>query len=118
MTQDELAALSWLIGWCNPLSAVLVGPALAWVLTKLHVRPIVQRRVALVGWLVLGVAQIAFLVFGFGGGFPGFKFAQPLMIPISLANFAASWFLMARLNPKPPAVERVAEPAAADGVAA
>jgi hypothetical protein len=39
------------------------------------------------GWAALFAAQLTFVVFGFTGDFVGFKFIQPLMIPVALANF-------------------------------
>lgn len=86
-----LTHLSWIIGLANPASALLVGPCLAWLLRARP--PAVRRRAQIVGWCLLAVAQLAFLAFGFAGGYAGFQFAQPMMIPISAANFAVAWFL-------------------------
>lgn len=94
LDHEQLVILSWVIGMANPASAWLVGPFLAWLLR--HRSPAARRRVGLAGWLVLGVAQAAFLVFGFGSGFLGFRYAQPLMIPISVLNFVAVFWLAKR----------------------
>jgi hypothetical protein len=96
LTHEQLIILSWIIGMANPASAWLVGPFLAWLLRRRS--PAARRRVSLAGWLVLGVAQVAFLAFGFGSGFLGFRYAQPLMIPISLLNFVAVYWLAKRAS--------------------
>jgi hypothetical protein len=89
---SALNLMSWIIGIANPLSALLVGTSLALLLSD-------QPRLALwcsgVGWLVLLIAQITFLAFGFKSGFPGFRFGQPAMIPIAAANFVC-WVLLRR----------------------
>lgn len=91
---SALDLLSWVIGLANPISAALVGPAFAAVLAR-------SGRVGWIfraqgtGWLVLAVAQMTFLTFGYAAGFPGFKYAQPLMIPVAGLNFAA-WLLARR----------------------
>lgn len=77
-----LNTMSWVIGLANPTSALLVGPFLGRLLGSRY-----TRRAQGFGWLLLAVAQAAFLLFGFVSGFPGFKFAQPWMVPIALANF-------------------------------
>lgn len=80
------ATLAWIIGLANPASALLVGPALAsWV------GPARARRLQGVGWVVLGIAQVCFLAFGFAAQLDGFRFAQPLMIPIAALNFGVWW---------------------------
>jgi hypothetical protein len=81
-------ALAWIIGICNPLSALLVGPWLAR-------RVAWARKAQGVGWALLALAQVAFLAFGFASQLDGFRFAQPLMIPLALMNFAA-WLSMRR----------------------
>jgi hypothetical protein len=87
-----LNLMSWIIGIGNPLSALLVGTALALPLSG---RPRLALWCSGIGWLVLLVAQLTFWAFGYTSGFPGFKFGQPLMIPIAAANFAC-WILLRR----------------------
>lgn len=94
MNHEYLVALSWVIGMANPASAWLVGPFLAWLMRRRT--PTARRVVTLAGWTVLGVAQTAFLMFGFSSGFLGFRYAQPLMIPISILNFVAVYWLAKR----------------------
>lgn len=89
-----LDVLSWVIGLANPVSAALVGPAFARVLARFGRARWVFRAQG-TGWLVLAVAQVAFLTFGYTAGFPGFKYAQPLMIPVAGLNFVA-WLLARR----------------------
>ncbi|WP_460406548.1 hypothetical protein [Actinophytocola sediminis] len=101
MTVLEL--LSWVIGLANPISAALVGPALARLLTRLGVTRWIFRAQG-AGWLVLAIAQLAFLTFGYAAGFPGFQYAQPLMIPIAGLNFLA--WLLTRRRPRPDNVPR------------
>lgn len=93
---STLELLSWVIGLANPLSAALVGPAFAALLTRLGVSRWVFRAQG-TGWLVLAIAQVAFLTFGYAAGFPGFKYAQPLMIPVAGLNFLV--WLLARRRP-------------------
>lgn len=94
---STLDLMSWIIGIANPLSALLVGTTLALLLTA-------HPRLALwcsgLGWLVLLIAQVTFLAFGFESGFPGFKYGQPAMIPIAAANFVA-WILLRRRARRP-----------------
>jgi hypothetical protein len=105
VNHEYLVLLSWVIGMANPVSAWLVGPFLGWLMRR---RASAARRVAtLTGWLVLGVAQTAFLMFGFASGFLGFRYAQPLMIPISLLNFVAVYWLSKRASDQQP--ERLSE---------
>jgi hypothetical protein len=92
-----LDVMSWIIGIANPLSALLVGTALALLLSR---RPRLALWCAGVGWLVLLIAQVTFLTFGFKSGFPGFRFAQPLMIPVAAANFVC-WVLLRRRRLEP-----------------
>jgi hypothetical protein len=87
-----LITLSWVIGFANCCSAILVGPMLAALLTKLR-RPLFTLRAQGLGWFVLFGGQATFWVFGFKSGFPGFIYAQPWMIPISLGNFVV-WLVM------------------------
>jgi len=89
-----LDVLSWVIGLANPVSAALVGPAFARLLARIGRGRWVVRAQG-TGWLVLAVAQLAFLTFGYAAGFPGFKYAQPLMIPVAGLNFVA-WLLARR----------------------
>jgi len=88
-----LNLMSWIIGIANPLSALLVGAALALLLSH-HPRLALWATIA--GWLVLLIAQLTFLAFGYRSGFPGFKFGQPMMIPVAAANLAASVLLRRR----------------------
>lgn len=89
--------MSWIIGVANPLSALLVGTTLALLLSG---RPRLALWCSGVGWLVLLVAQVTFLAFGFKSGFPGFKFGQPMMIPIAAGNFVC-WLLLRRRARRP-----------------
>jgi hypothetical protein len=82
-----LDLLSWVVGLANPISAALVGPALAAMLARRGASRWVVRAQG-TGWLVLAVAQLTFLTFGYAAGFPGFQYAQPLMIPVAGLNFA------------------------------
>lgn len=91
---SALDVLSWVIGLANPVSAALVGPAFARLLSRSGGDRWVVRAQG-TGWLVLAVAQLAFLTFGYAAGFPGFKYAQPLMIPVAGLNFVA-WLLARR----------------------
>lgn len=94
---STLDLMSWIIGIANPLSALLVGTALTLLLSN---RPRLALWCSGIGWLVLLVAQLTFLAFGYTSGFPGFKFGQPLMIPIAAANFVA-WILLRRRARRP-----------------
>lgn len=84
---STLDLMSWIIGIANPLSALLVGAALALLLSS---RPRLALWCTSIGWLVLLIAQLTFLGFGFKSGFPGFRFAQPAMILVAAANLWAS----------------------------
>lgn len=92
-----LDLMSWVIGIANPLSALLVGTSLSLLLAS---RPRLALWCSGIGWLVLLVAQFTFLAFGYKAGFPGFKFGQPLMIPVAAANFVA-WLLLRRQRVEP-----------------
>lgn len=85
---DALAVLSWVIGLANPIAAMLVGPALAGLLRRCGITRWIFRAQG-TGWLVLATAQLAFLTFGYAAGYPGFKYAQPVMIPVAALNFLA-----------------------------
>lgn len=76
--------LAWVIGICNPLSALLVGP---WLARRVSW----ARKAQGFGWALLALAQVAFLAFGFASQLDGFRYAQPLMIPLAALNFWA-WF--------------------------
>lgn len=91
----DLNTLSWIIGSANPLSAVMVGPALVWFLQWRHGEQGIARarQIQAWGWLVLGVGQSAFLAFGYMSKYPGFQIAQPFMIPAAALNLLAWWFL-------------------------
>jgi len=56
---SALDVLSWVIGLANPVSAALVGPALARVLARFGGGRWVLRAQG-TGWLVLAIAQLAF----------------------------------------------------------
>lgn len=89
---STLDLMSWVIAGCNVASALLVGPALALVIKR---RPGWLVWVIL-GWFLLAVGQVTFVLFGFKSGYPGFKYLQVGMIPIAAANFAASIYLRQR----------------------
>jgi hypothetical protein len=89
------ATLAWIIGLANPASALLVGPALG-----SRLGPARARRVQGYGWALLGAAQALFLVFGFASQLDGFRYAQPLMIPIAAWNFL-TWLRMGRREAVP-----------------
>ncbi len=95
---NVLHALAWIIGACNPVSALLVGPALADFLAR-HGRAHWVTWAQGTGWLVLAAAQVSFLGFGWISGYGGFKWAQALMIPAALLNFAAWWAGRRRRDP-------------------
>lgn len=76
--------LAWVIGICNPLSALLVGP---WLARRVSW----ARKAQGFGWALLALAQVAFLAFGFASQLDGFRYAQPLMIPLAAFNFWAWW---------------------------
>jgi hypothetical protein len=78
--------LAWIIGAANPMSALLVGPALG---RKIGERR--ARRAQGVGWALLAISQVTFLAFGFASKLDGFRYAQPLMIPIAAFNFYVWW---------------------------
>jgi hypothetical protein len=103
-----LDALSWVIGLANPISAVLVGPAFAATLTRRGLARWIIRAQA-TGWLVLAIAQGAFLTFGYASGYPGFQYAQPLMIPVAAINYLA-WLLPHRRAPHEPPTPRKPPP--------
>lgn len=93
-----LETLAWIVGCLNPLSALLVGPALAGLIggkTPRRRNTLVTRAQG-AGWLILAAAQTAFLTYGWISGHNGFKWAQAAMIPIAAANFAA--WIIARRN--------------------
>lgn len=96
--------MSILIGAANPASALLTGPALA--------RLIGQRRARVTqgwGWAVLALGQTVFLIFGVVSGFPGFRWIQPIMIPVALANFVVWWrsgWTPASVARRPPRCQR------------
>lgn len=100
--------LSWVIGAGNPLSALLTGPLLARLARSGRVPASWVRPAQGAGWVVLGIAQAAFLVFGVVSGLPGFRFAQPFMIVVAGLNFAVWWSLRPR-PPAPPDVVVVSE---------
>lgn len=79
--------LAWVIGICNPLSALLVGPWLAR-------RASWARKAQGYGWALLALAQVAFLAFGFASQLDGFRYAQPFMIPLAALNFWAWWYTL------------------------
>lgn len=96
---NVLHLLAWIIGACNPLSAILVGPALTqWLVRHGMARwtPWTQGT----GWLVLAAAQVSFLGFGWLTGYGGFKWAQALMIPAALLNLTAG--IIARRRERDP----------------
>lgn len=95
-----LDVLSWVIGLANPISAALVGPAFAAALTRRGLARWTIRAQA-TGWLVLAIAQCAFLTFGYASGYAGFQYAQPLMIPVAAINYLA-WLLPHRRAPHDP----------------
>lgn len=81
-----LDVLSVPIGLANPASALLTGPFLA--------RLIGQRRARITqgwGWAVLAAGQSVFLLFGILSGLTGFRWIQPLMIPVAALNFVVWW---------------------------
>lgn len=82
----SLTLLSILIGIANPLSALLTGPALARLIGARRAR-VTQGA----GWAVLALGQTVFLLFGVLSGFPGFRWFQPLMIPVAAVNFVVWW---------------------------
>jgi hypothetical protein len=85
--------LAWVIGIGNPTSALLTGPVLTRLAAAGRVSPHVARLGQGVGWVVLGVAQATFVVFGLTTGLDGFKFAQPVLIVIASVNFTI-WLRM------------------------
>ncbi len=87
-----LIVLSWVIGVANCTSGILVGPLLATVLRRFGAPPKVIMLAQGLGWLVLFAGQGTFWLFGFRSGFPGFMYAQPIMIPIAGGNFAV-WLI-------------------------
>lgn len=92
---STLDLMSWIIAGCNVTSALLVGPALAIVIKKRAGWAVWMT----LGWLMLAIGQVTFVLFGFKSGYPGFKYLQVGMIPIAVANFAASMYLRKRLEP-------------------
>jgi hypothetical protein len=82
--------MSWVIGVANPLSATLTGPLL---IVLLNADRAVRWQEA--GWLVLLVGQTTFLAFGLISDLPGFKYAQPFMIPVAGMNFTL-WLIHRR----------------------
>lgn len=95
--QVNATTLSWIIGCCNPISALLVGPVLGVVAS-----PRWARRSAAVGWVVLATAQAAFVAFAATTGYGGFRWAQALMIPVTLLQFTV-WVLMIKGKVSPSA---------------
>lgn len=94
----NLDTLAWIVGCLNPLSALLVGPALAgWINRTASPQRAAKltSRAAGLGWLLLALGQTAFLAYGWVSGHNGFRWAQAAMIPIAAANFAA-WHLTRR----------------------
>jgi len=91
----ELDGVSWMVSAGNVGSAFLAGPFL--LLVMRHLLHWSDRRcvaMALIGWTLLFVAQVLlWRWFGFKAGYPGFKYLQPWMLPVSAANFFASMWL-------------------------
>lgn len=90
MTTEVMA---WIIGIGNPTSALLTGPVLTKLATHGYVTPTVARAGQGVGWVVLGLAQAVFVLFGLTTNLGGFKFAQPALILIASVNFTI-WLRM------------------------
>jgi hypothetical protein len=90
--------MSWVIGVANPLSATLTGPLLVVTLGANRASKWQEA-----GWLVLLVGQTTFLAFGLISDLPGFKYAQPFMIPVAAMNFTL--WLMHRRKVKQAAAE-------------
>ena len=101
---NALHVLAWIIGACNPLSALLVGPALAQFLVR-HGRARWVAWAQNTGWLVLAAAQVSFIGFGWISGYGGFKWAQALMVPAALLNFTAG--VLARRRERDPVAAMV-----------
>lgn len=78
----------------NVTSMALVGPMAVLAMRRLGWTNRRMLVTALLGWTALFVAQIVMAgVFGYAAGFPGFKFIQPLTLPLSFGNFLASMWL-------------------------
>lgn len=56
-----------------------------------------SRRTEVIGWATLFAAQVTFVLFGFATNFPGFKYIQPAMILVALANFVV-WVQQGRVQ--------------------
>lgn len=105
-----MIVLSWVIGVANPVSALLVGPALAtWLRNRQHSRLVEVCQGG--GWAILGIAQAAFFWFGVVSQLDGFRFAQPMMIVIAALNFVVWRKAMRKPKPAPvdPSAERLAQ---------
>jgi hypothetical protein len=78
----------------NVMSMLLVGPMLVLLMRRLKWSNKQILAIGLIGWTALFIAQVVmWRVFGYAAGYPGFKYIQPLALPISFGNFLASMWL-------------------------
>jgi hypothetical protein len=103
-----LDVMSVIIACGNVAAGLLTGPAVVVLRRTVHrVRCggdlsesytyAWSRQAQGIGWAALFAAQLTFVVFGFTGDFVGFKFIQPLMILVALANFVV-WLQRGRVR--------------------
>lgn len=91
---SDLDRMSYVVAAGNVASMVLVGPMAVIIMRRIGWPRRRMLMVSLVGWFVLWSAQVLMWVyFGFVAGFPGFRYLQPLALPISCGNLAASLWL-------------------------
>lgn len=93
---SALVVASFVVAAGNVASMVLVGPMAVMAMRHLGWERRRMLTVSLVGWAALWAAQLVMVFyFGYQAGYPGFKYLQPLALPISFGNLCAS-LLMTR----------------------
>lgn len=74
------------------LSFVVAGGQIATTVLLGYVQP--YRRgpaAALTAWAVLFGVHVTLVAFGFVGDYAGFKYLQPVMIPLTASSFWMTW---------------------------